>query len=347
VTTDRPTGVLVMAHGTPASPDEIESFYTSIRRGRPPTPELLADLVGRYEAIGGTSPLREHTRAQVEGLAAMLEARAPGRFVVRYGAKHTTPSIETGVAELSAAGVTRAVGLVLTPHQSSAGTGRYLERAARASSAVEPPITLVPVSSWFRTPGFAPILAGWVQDQLASLPEPDRTNCEVIFTAHSVPSRAVAGGDPYADEVNESARDVAALAGLEHWRVAWQSAGRTDDEWLGPNLLDEIRSLADGGTPAVVVCPVGFVADHLEVLFDLDVEASAVAESVGIRFARTASLNDDPRFLAVLADVVSAAASGMVSGEPSGGPSGAASAAASGAASATASGERNSTRPEP
>jgi ferrochelatase len=174
---------------------------------------------------------------------------------------------------------------------------------------------------------------------LASLPEPDGSNCEVIFTAHSVPSRAVTEGDPYADEVNESARQVAALAGLEHWRVAWQSAGRTDDEWLGPNLLDEIRALADDGTPAVVVCPVGFVADHLEVLFDLDVEAAAVAESVGIRFARTASLNDDPRFLAVLADVVSGAASGAASATASG--------AASGAASATVSGERSLARPEP
>jgi ferrochelatase len=312
--TERPTGVLVMAHGTPATPEEIEAFYTSIRRGRPPTPELLADLVGRYEAIGGTSPLRQHTDAQVEGLAATLEAAAPGRFVVRYGAKHTTPSIEGGMAELAQAGVTRVVGLVLTPHQSAAGTGQYLERAARAASSVAPPIELIPVPSWFRTPGFASILAQRVRESLASLPEPVRADCEVIFTAHSVPSRAVHTGDPYADEVTESAKEIAALAGLAHWRVAWQSAGRTDDEWLGPDLLDEIRAIAAEGTAAVVVCPVGFVADHLEVLFDLDIEAAGVAAAVGIRFARTSSLNDDPHFLtvlaeAVLADAVSAAAS--------------------------------------
>jgi ferrochelatase len=307
--TDRPTGVLVMAHGTPGSPEEIESFYTSIRRGRPPTPELLADLVRRYQAIGGTSPLRQHTAAQVEGLAATLETAAPGRYVVRYGAKHTEPSIEEGMAELAQAGVTRVVALVLTPHQSAAGTGQYLERAARAAASAAPPIELVPVSSWFRTPGFAPILASRVRESLAALPEPVRANSEVIFTAHSVPSRAGHEGDPYPDEVTESAKEIAALAGLGHWRVAWQSAGRTADEWLGPDLLGEIRAIAAEGTVAVVVCPVGFVADHLEVLFDLDVEAAAVAASAGIRFARSASLHDDPRFLAVLADAVLAATS--------------------------------------
>lgn len=307
--TERPTGVLVMAHGTPATAEEIEPFYTSIRRGRPPTPELLADLVRRYQAIGGTSPLRRHTDAQVEGLAAALEAVAPGRFVVRYGAKHTRPSIEEGMAELAQADVTRVVGLVLTPHQSAAGTGQYLERAARAASSMAPPIELVPVPSWFRAPGFASILAQRVQVSLATMPEPVRANSEVIFTAHSVPSRAVHEGDPYPDEVTESAKQIAALAGLGRWRVAWQSAGRTADQWLGPDLLDEIRTMAAEGTAAIVVCPVGFVADHLEVLFDLDIEAAGVAASVGIRFARTPSLNDDPRFLAVLADAVSVAAS--------------------------------------
>jgi ferrochelatase len=314
--TERPTGVLVMAHGTPGSPEAIESFYTSIRRGRPPTPELLADLVGRYEAIGGTSPLRRHTEAQVAGLAATLEAAAPGRFVVRYGAKHTEPSIEEGMAELALAGVTRVVALVLTPHQSAAGTGQYLERAARAAASAAPPMELVPVPGWFRTPGFASILASRVQESLASLPEQVQADCEVIFTAHSVPSRAGHEGDPYGDEVTESAKEIAARAGLGRWRVAWQSAGRTDDEWLGPDLLGEIRAIAAEGTAAVVVCPVGFVADHLEVLFDLDVEAAAVAASVGIRFARTPSLNDDPRFLAVLADAVQAAASDRGSTSP-------------------------------
>jgi ferrochelatase len=268
----------------------------------------LADLVGRYEAIGGTSPLRQRTRAQVEALAAALDAAEPGRFVVRYGSKHLAPTIEDGIAELSGAGVTRAVGIVLTPHYSSAGTGQYLERAGRAASAMDPSIELVRVDSWFLAPGFAQVLADRVQSGLESLPRSDRAKAVVVFTAHSVPIAAIDKGDPYREEVGESAAMIAARAGLEHWRVAWQSAGRTDDEWLGPNLLDEIRSIGVEGAPAVMVCPVGFVSDHMEVLFDLDIEAAAVAHSAGVAFARTASLNDDPAFVAVLANAVRAAA---------------------------------------
>ncbi len=299
-----------MAHGTPATPGEIDSFYTSIRRGHPPTPEQLAELVGRYQAIGGTSPLRRRTRAQVEALTAALDAAAPGRFVVRYGSKHTAPTIEDGVAELADAGVTRAVGIVLTPHYSSAGTGQYFNRAARATSELDQPIELVPVASWYRAPGFAQLLADRVRTGLASLSGSDRANAAVVFTAHSVPMAAIDKGDPYRQEVEESATMIAARAGLEHWRVAWQSAGRTADQWLGPNLLDEIRSVGAEGAPAVLICPVGFVCDHMEVLFDLDIEAAAVARSAGVSFARTASLNDDPRFVAVLAEVVRAAAAG-------------------------------------
>ena len=320
MTPGQPTGVLVMAHGTPATTDEIEPFYTSIRRGRPPPPELLTELVGRYDAIGGTSPLRQRTRAQVEALAAMLDAGAPGRFVVRYGSKHMAPTIEDGVADLAGAGVTRAVGLVLTPHYSSAGTGQYLERAGRAASAMDPSIELVPVNSWFRVPGFAQVLADRVRIGLESLARSDRAKAVVVFTAHSVPVAAIDKGDPYRREVEESAAMIAARAGLEHWRVAWQSAGRTADEWLGPNLLDEIRSIGAEGASAVVVCPVGFVADHMEILFDLDIEAAAVANSAGVAFARTASLNDDPALVAVLADAVRAAAVPRAGGACPGGP---------------------------
>lgn len=304
-----PIGVLVMAHGTPATPEGIESFYTTIRRGRPPTPELLDELAGRYRAIGGTSPLTERTRAQVEGVAAALEGVAPGRFVVRYGAKYTDPSIEDGVAALSAAGVSRLVGIVLTPHQSSLGSGEYFRRAELAAAAAEPALGLTTVPSWHRADGFAPLLADRTEGCLASLSPAEHRQVAVFFTAHSLPQRVVAEGDPYPDQVAESASDIAALLGLDarpglRWGVAWQSAGRTADPWIGPDLLVEIRRVADEGATAVVVCPVGFVSDHLEVLYDLDIEADQVARSVGVRFARTPSLNDDPRFLAVLADVV-------------------------------------------
>ncbi len=312
--TVRPIGVLVMAHGTPSTPEDIEPFYTAIRRGRPPTAELLEELVGRYRAIGGTSPLTQRTADQVDGLASALDNLAPGQFVVRYGAKYVQPSIEEGVAALADDGVGRLVGIVLTPHQSSLGSGEYFRRAQSAAAAADPPLELATVPSWYRADGFARLLADRTATCLDSLTPADRSRVAVFFTAHSLPRRVVDEGDPYPDQVAESAADIAILLGLDaepglNWGVAWQSAGRTADPWIGPDLLEEIRRVAATGATAVVVCPVGFVSDHLEVLYDLDVEAAQVARSAGVTFARTPSLNDDPRFLGVLADVVRRAAS--------------------------------------
>jgi protoporphyrin/coproporphyrin ferrochelatase len=320
-----PTGVLVMAHGTPTSPAGIESFYTAIRRGHPPTPELLAELVGRYEAIGGTSPLTERTRAQVEGLAAALEADQPGAFTVGYGTKFVTPTIEEGLAELVATGATSVVGLVLTPHQSAAGSGEYLRRAGAAAGAERHPVGFIPVPSWHRADGLAGLLAEGTRSALDSLSAAARARPAVFFTAHSLPERALAGGDPYPTQVGESAADIAALLGLDdmpglRWSVAWQSAGRTPDPWIGPDLLGEIRRVAAAGATSVVVCPVGFVSDHLEILYDLDIEAAGVAGSAGVAFARTPSLNADPRFLDILAQVVRRAASASGTVPPGAGP---------------------------
>ena len=302
-------GVLVMAHGTPDAPADIEAFYTRIRRGRPPTPELLAELTGRYEAIGGTSPLTGRTRAQVQGVADRLEASDPGRFVVRLGTKYVSPTIEEAVAGLAADGVERMVGIVLTPHQSTLGSGEYFRRAEAAAAAADPALTLTTVPSWHRADGFARLLADRTAACLASLTDDERRQVAVFFTAHSLPLRVVAEGDPYPDQVAESAADIAALLDLGAapgltWGVAWQSAGRTADPWIGPDLLVEMARVAAEGATAVVVCPVGFVSDHLEVLYDLDIEAEQVARSVGVHFARTPSLNADPRFLGILAEVV-------------------------------------------
>jgi len=303
------TGVLVMAHGTPDTPEDIEPFYTRIRRGRPPTPELLDELTGRYEAIGGTSPLTTRTRAQVDGLAAALEAVAPGRFVVRLGTKYVQPTIEEAVADLAAQGVDRLVGVVLTPHQSTMGSGEYFSRAAAAAAAADPALDLTIVPSWHRADEFAPILAARTRAALDGLDPAARRDTAVFFTAHSLPARVVAEGDPYPEQVAESGADVAALLELDadptvRWGTAWQSAGRTADPWIGPDLLLEMERVADEGATAVVVCAVGFVSDHLEVLYDLDIEAQDNADDLGIAFARTRSLNDDPDFLAMLADVV-------------------------------------------
>jgi protoporphyrin/coproporphyrin ferrochelatase len=289
-----------MAHGTPASTTEIAPFYTRIRRGRPPEPAQLAELEGRYEAIGGVSPLAERTAAQVDAVRAALQARAPGRYVVAFGAKHTEPLIEDAAAALASAGPERVIGLVLTPHGSSLGSQEYMDRAAAALGDTP----FVPVGPWYAQPSLVALLAARVRDALRTVA--DRT--VVIFTAHSLPERIRQTGDTYPEQLAESARLVAEAAGLEDWRVAWQSAGRTPEPWLDPDVRDVVRQLAaDGAADAVVVCPIGFVADHLEVLYDLDVELAGIAASSGLAFARTASLNDDPAFIATLADLIVAA----------------------------------------
>ncbi len=296
-------GVLLMAHGTPAGVTELEPFYTRIRRGRPPTAEQLAELEGRYRAIGGVSPLAERTAAQVEAVRAELAARRPGRYTVSFGAKHTDPLIEEAAGGLAASGVGRVIGLVLTPHGSSMGSQEYVDRAAEALGSTP----LVAVGPWYAEPALVSLLAARVRDALArQAAPPERTH--VLFTAHSLPERIRASGDSYPEQLEESAQLVARAAGVSAWSVAWQSAGRTPEPWLGPDVRDEVRRLAaEGATDAVVVCPVGFVADHLEVLYDLDVELAAVAAQSGLAYRRTASLNDDPAFVAVLADVITAA----------------------------------------
>lgn len=305
----RPTGLLVMAHGTPSAPGELEAFYTRIRRGSPPSAEQLADLRRRYDAIGGISPLARRTAAQVAGVAAALEAADPGGFVVRFGAKHTEPTIEEAARSLVAAGVGRVVGLVLTPHRASMGSDEYLARAERAlgGSAGAPP--LVAVRQWYDAPGFAELVAVRVRAALGRLEAGARSDGRtVLFTAHSLPRRVVDEGDPYPTQVADSADAAAAAAGLRRdgvrWEVAWQSAGRTPEPWIGPDLLEVLRRLgAERPGSGVVVCPIGFVADHLEVLYDVDIEAREAAAGAGLAFSRTESLNDDPAFCAILAGV--------------------------------------------
>ena len=299
------SGLVVMAYGTPGSPDEIEAYYTHIRRGRPPAPEQLAELVGRYEAIGGTSPLTERTRDQVAGITARLDATEPGRWLVALGTKHAPPFLEDAVASLAAEGVDRLVGLVLAPHHSRGSVGEYHARVGEAAS--DAGLPYAGVDSWHEEPAWLDAQAERVRTALAGLP----AATEVLFTAHSLPER-VLEGDRYVDELEASARAIADRAGLDGdgpgarpWRLAWQSAGRTPEPWRGPDVGDVIRSLGEaGGVEGVLVCPQGFTSDHLEVVYDLDIEATAIAAGAGLAFARTASINDDPAVMAALADRV-------------------------------------------
>jgi ferrochelatase len=318
-----PVGVVVMAHGTPATIEELPAFYTEIRRGRPPTAEQLADLRTRYAAIGGTSPLNERTRAQVAGVQAALDRHEPAGFVVALGMKFAAPRIEDAVAALSRRGVERIIGVVLAPHSSVVSVGDYTRRATDAARSLRratagtsaPDVRSSPavpelnvVDHWYDAPGFATLVAARTIDAVASLPAEGRARATVLFTAHSVPRRVVEDGDTYPEQVADSAAAVAEAAGLERWDLAWQSAGRTPEPWLGPDMGETIRALPGRGATGVVVCPIGFVSDHLEVLYDVDIEARAVAGSVGLPLARTASFNDDPRFCELLAGVVRDAA---------------------------------------
>ena len=299
------SGVVVMAYGTPRRREDIAAYYTDIRRGRPPSEEQLADLIRRYDAIGGLSPLIERTEAQREMLAKQLENEAPGEFSVAVGLRHAEPSIEAAVELLADGGVARIVGLVLAPHYSTMSVGVYLQRASAAAAARS--IPFVKIESWATERAYIDLLAGDVKASLDLMP----ANTHVLFTAHSLPRRILDTGDPYPSEVAATATVVASGAGLagDRWSIAWQSAGRTVEPWLEPDLLGTIDSLAASQeVEAVLVCPCGFVADHLEVLYDLDVEARQRAEAQGLVFRRTPVVNDDSGVMAALARRIAAAA---------------------------------------
>ena len=312
----KPIGVLVMAYGTAAGPADIERYYTDIRGGRVPTSEHLEELKGRYAAIGNRFPLLETTRRQAEGLERELNRGADEpRYRVYLGMKHSPPFIAEGVERMRADGVERAVGLVLAPHWSAMSVETYVERVEKALIEGGPEFTYV--RRWYAYPWFVDFLASRVSEALERLSPADREGAAVVFSAHSLPTRALPDGTArckacdlcpdgcrYAAELQETADLVAARLGLENYLIAWQSVGRTSDPWWGPPVEEVIRDLAGAGHPAVVVCSAGFVADHLETLYDLDVEARQVAEEAGIRFIRTKMPNDDPVFITGLATVV-------------------------------------------
>jgi protoporphyrin/coproporphyrin ferrochelatase len=297
--TETRTAVMLMGYGTPRTPADILPYYTDIRRGNPPTAEQLENLTARYKAIGGISPLAQRSEAQRRAVQAALDQRADGRYHVVLGMKHASPLIEEAVDKLAADGFRHIVGLVLAPHYSAFSVGQYLDRLTTAATAHD--ITVGSIRSWATEPAFIDFIAAAVRGKLALLPEETR----VLFTSHSLPERILLSGDPYPSELQATSQAVASEVGLDNWGVAWQSAGRTPEPWLGPDILQVIDELAaDGHTEAVLVSAVGFVADHLEVLYDLDIEACRRATAHGLAFERTACVNDDPAVMAALADLI-------------------------------------------
>jgi ferrochelatase len=297
-----------MAYGTPRTPEEIEPYYTDIRRGRPPTPEALADLVARYAAIGGVSPLAQLTEAQATALQSALDAAEPGRFEVSLGLKHADPKVEVTARRVAEGGASAVIGLVLAPHYSSYSIGQYLDRTRQGVTESGVDIPVAGIDSWATEPAFVEFLADDLAQRVAAMREQTGGRVRVLFTAHSLPQRIIDGGDPYPDELRSTAEAVAAQVGLvegDDWQIAWQSAGRTPEPWIGPDILEVIDSLgSDDDIAGVIVSACGFVADHLEVLYDLDIEAADRAESLGLAFDRTACVNDDPAIMAALAERV-------------------------------------------
>jgi protoporphyrin/coproporphyrin ferrochelatase len=282
-----------MAYGTPADLDGVEAYYTHIRGGRPPSPEALAELTARYRAIGG-SPLLEITRAQAGGIERRLGIKT------YLGLKHSAPFIADAVAAMESDDVERAAGLVLAPHFSKMSIGDYRRRAEKAADEIGWGARIDVTECWHLEPGYIDWLVGAVKTALGSL---NGVAAPVVFSAHSLPERIRAEGDPYPDQLRETAAAVASRAGIEDWDVAWQSAAATGQPWMGPDILEVIEDLAERGAEAVVLCPCGFVADHLEVLYDIDIQAAGLAARLSIGFARTAMPNDDPGFLDTLAGV--------------------------------------------
>jgi ferrochelatase len=281
------SGVLLMAHGTPSSMDEMPEYLQLVRGGRPPSAELVEEMRHNYTAIGGRSPLTDLTLAQAAALRARLGEAVP----VAVGMRNWTPFIKDAVGALAAQGVSRIVGIPLAPQFSTLSIVKYFDAAERA---LPSGVALERASAYHDHPLLIEAFAERVRD---AKPQPDE---EVIFTAHALPQRVIDAGDPYAREVEMTARSVAARAGVGAYQRAYQSAGRTPEPWIGPDLSDLLRERAASGVRRFLIVPIGFVCDHTEILFDIDVQARATADACRVALRRTESLNTSPTFIRLL-----------------------------------------------
>ena len=300
--TVRDLAVLLMAYGSPSRPEDLPAYLADIRGGEEPFPAAVADLRRRYDAIGGRSPLPEITRSQGSELQRALDAQGvPAEVFV--GMKHWRPFIGDVVGDIAAQRFSRILGVALAPHYSRMSIGAY-EDAIQGGLTVcggSPEVTMV--KEWHRHPDF---VRAWA-DPIAAIrrvrPEFGAEDAALLFTAHSLPKRIVEEGDPYPEQLVESSRAIAAAAGVSRWSHAWQSPG-SRGAWLGPSVRERLEEVATQGTSAVLVAPIGFTSDHLEILYDLDIEARGHAERLGLRWARVPSLNAGPALVATLLSII-------------------------------------------
>jgi ferrochelatase len=300
--------VLLIAFGGPTAPEEIRPFLEIVTRGRRIPAERLEAVAHHYEAMpGGRSPLNELTERQAAGLRAAL-AREGLALPVFVGMRNWRPFLADTLAAMAAAGHRRALGLILSSFRTEASWDRYMQDVAEARAATPGAPEVVWAPPWFAHPRFVAAGADRVRAALAEVPAAERATTPLVFTAHSVP-RAMAEASPYVADFTAAARAVAGALGHGRWSLAYQSrSGSPREPWLEPDVGDAIRALAAEGARRVVVVPIGFVCDHVEVLYDLDTEARALADGLGVAFHRAGAVNDHPEFVAMLADLVRAAA---------------------------------------
>ena len=302
-----PTGVLLLAYGSPETPDQVEPYFRHIRGGRAPSAEAVENLRQRYEVIGGRTPLLAITTETARALQVALDARAPGEYRTYVAMKHWHPFIADVVPRMAVDGVRHIVAVVLAPHYSRMSVGGYRQYVEDAIARLDVPLGLTFVESWHLAPEFIALMASRVREGLATFPEGERDETCVVFSAHSLPERIRTWNDPYEAQLLASCEAVANAAGLRAWRFAWQSAGHTGEPWLGPDIVDYLEQLHAQGVRNVLSVPIGFVCDHLEVLFDIDHEAAEKAASLGMTLRRTRMPNATPEFIAVLDAIVAGA----------------------------------------
>lgn len=298
-----PIGVLLMAYGTPETPDQVEPYFTHIRGGRIPSPEAVEHLKERYMRVGGKTPLLEITNQVAVRLQDRLRQDG-GNFKVYAGMKHWHPFIGEVMEKMAADGVQRVVAFALAPHCSHISLGGYRKAIDEAQEKLGHPFDMPFAKCWHHNEQWRDMIANLVREGLRQFPEAVRDSVKVVFSAHSLPERIRTWDDPYERQLMESSAAVAERVGLHDWRFAFQSAGNTGEPWLGPDILDYLDTLHAEGVKNVLSVPLGFVSDHLEILFDIDVEAQERAAELGMTLHRTQMPNARPDFIEVLASVV-------------------------------------------
>ncbi len=307
--------ILLLAYGGPDSLDDVEPYLLDVRGGRATPPELVEEIRGRYAAIGGRSPLLEITRRQGQALEAHLNRNSTGQYKVFVGMRHWKPYIREAVDQIAREGITRVTAICMSPFFSKMSTGAYYEHLQKAieqqlvESAWRNELNLRKIEAWYDHPDFTHALTVNLQTglkQFGQVAQMREDRPVVLFTAHSLPAALAEQADPYAGQFADLCQRVAEEAGLqpEAWRAGYQSAGARNGRWLGPSLEDSLQQLASEGRKTVLVASIGFLCDHVEVLYDIDIEARRVAAQAGIHLERTASMNDQPLFIAALAEII-------------------------------------------